>query len=46
VLLAVGSHVDTQRSAMVVLDAATLDVRAWAEVPIPIPLGFHGSFFR
>lgn len=46
VLLTVGSHLDADRSAMLVLDAATLDVRAWAEVPLPIPLGFHGSFFR
>ncbi len=46
VLVAVGSHRVSERSAMVVLDATTLDVRAWAEVPLPIPLGFHGSFFR
>jgi beta,beta-carotene 9',10'-dioxygenase len=46
VLVTVGSHLDAARSAMVVLDAGTLDVKAWAEVPLPIPLGFHGSFFR
>jgi beta,beta-carotene 9',10'-dioxygenase len=46
VLLSVGSHVSESRSAMVVLDARTLEHRAWAEVPLPIPLGFHGSFFR
>ncbi|HWO13577.1 MAG TPA: carotenoid oxygenase family protein, partial [Polyangiaceae bacterium] len=46
VLLSVGSHVSESRSAMVVLDARSLDQRAWAEVPFPIPLGFHGSFFR
>jgi len=46
VIVTVGSHVDEARSAMVVLDARSLDVRAWAEVPLPIPLGFHGSFFR
>jgi hypothetical protein len=40
-----GRHVEL-RAAMIVLDAATLDVHAWAEVPFPIPLGFHGSFFR
>lgn len=45
-LLSVGSHVSEPRSAMVVLDARTLEQRAWAEVPLPIPLGFHGSFFR
>jgi len=46
VVLSVGSHVDAMRSAMAVLDARTLDVLAWAEIPLPIPLGFHGSFFR
>jgi len=46
VLLSVGSHHTHDRSAMVVLDARTLDVLARAEVPLPIPLGFHGSFFR
>jgi beta,beta-carotene 9',10'-dioxygenase len=45
-VLAVGSHVREARSAMVVLDAESFDLRAWAEVPLPIPLGFHGSFFR
>ncbi len=46
VVLAVGSHVEESRSAMVVLDGKTLDLQTWAEVPLPIPLGFHGSFFR
>jgi carotenoid cleavage dioxygenase-like enzyme len=46
VLLAVGSHVREGRSALAILDAQTLELRAWAEVPAPIPLGFHGSFFR
>jgi beta,beta-carotene 9',10'-dioxygenase len=46
VVLSVGSHRTLDRSAMVVLDARTLDVVARAEVPLPIPLGFHGSFFR
>lgn len=46
VLLAVGSHVSDARSALVVLDAQSLVPRAWAEVPVPVPLGFHGSFFR
>jgi carotenoid cleavage dioxygenase-like enzyme len=47
VLVAVGSASSGATcSAMAVLDAATLEVRAWAEVPLPVPLGFHGSFFR
>lgn len=46
VILSVGSHRTLDRSAMVVLDARTLDVLARAAVPLPIPLGFHGSFFR
>lgn len=46
VVLGVGSHVSEPRSALVVLDGDSFDVRAWAEVPLPIPLGFHGSFFR
>jgi carotenoid cleavage dioxygenase-like enzyme len=46
VLLTVGSAVNEERSCMAVLDAATLQVRARAEVPLPVPLGFHGSFFR
>lgn len=46
VLLSVGSHAREARSALIVLDAATLEVRARAALPVPIPLGFHGSFFR
>lgn len=46
VILTVGSHVDEPRSALAVLDATTLDRLAWAEVNVPIPLGFHGSFVR
>ena len=46
VVLAVGSHGSEPRSALVVLDASDFRPRAWAEVPLPIPLGFHGSFFR
>ncbi len=46
VVLSVGAHVSEPRSALVVLDGESFDVRAWAEVPMPIPLGFHGSFFR
>jgi carotenoid cleavage dioxygenase-like enzyme len=46
VIVTVGSHRTLDRSALLVLDARTLDVLARAEVPLPIPLGFHGSFFR
>ncbi len=46
VLLAVGAATEGDRSVLVVLDAATLEPLAHAEVPLPIPLGFHGSFFR
>jgi beta,beta-carotene 9',10'-dioxygenase len=31
-------------SAMFVLDAETLDVRARVEIGVPVPIGFHGSF--
>jgi len=46
VLLTVGAAMEGDRSVLVVLDAATLEPLAHAEVPLPIPLGFHGSFFR
>ncbi len=46
VLLTVGAHETEDRSELRVLDAQTLDVLARARVPVPIPLGFHGSFFR
>jgi carotenoid cleavage dioxygenase-like enzyme len=46
VLLSVGAHVNKEHSELRILDAATLDVIATAEVALPIPLGFHGSFFR
>jgi carotenoid cleavage dioxygenase-like enzyme len=46
VLLAVASHISDSRAAMAVLDARTLEEIAWAEVDVPIPLGFHGSFVR
>jgi beta,beta-carotene 9',10'-dioxygenase len=46
VIVSVGSHRTLDRSAMVVLDARTMEVVARVEVPLPIPLGFHGSFFR
>ena len=46
VILSVGSSRTRDASSMVVLDARTLDELARADVPISIPLGFHGSFFR
>jgi beta,beta-carotene 9',10'-dioxygenase len=46
VLLTVGAHATEDRSTLLVLDAHTLEVLARASVPLPIPLGFHGSFFR
>jgi beta,beta-carotene 9',10'-dioxygenase len=44
VLLAVGSHVRDDRSALVVLDADRLELLARCEVDVAIPLGFHGNF--
>jgi carotenoid cleavage dioxygenase-like enzyme len=46
VLVSVGSRSDVDRSALVVLDARTMESLARAEVPCAIPLGFHGSFVR
>ncbi len=46
VLLTVGSHRTQERSQLVVIDAETMSPIARAEVPLPIPLGFHGSFVR
>ena len=46
VLLSVASHPGEPRAALAVLDAETLDVLAWADVEVPIPLGFHGTFVR
>jgi carotenoid cleavage dioxygenase-like enzyme len=45
VLVSVATRARETASALVVFDAATLEPRAWAEVPVSIPLGFHGSFF-
>ncbi|WAS97298.1 carotenoid oxygenase family protein [Nannocystis punicea] len=45
-LLVVGSHRHEDRSQLRILDAATLEPLATAEAPLPLPLGFHGSFFR
>ena len=44
VLLAVGSHVERERSTLVVLDADTLEPVARAHVDLCLPLGFHGNF--
>jgi beta,beta-carotene 9',10'-dioxygenase len=45
-ILSVAGHLNGARSAVVVLDAETLDPLAWAEVDVAIPLGFHGTFVR
>jgi carotenoid cleavage dioxygenase-like enzyme len=45
VLLVVGADAKRDESQLRVLDARTLDVVAQASVAVPIPLGFHGSFF-
>jgi carotenoid cleavage dioxygenase-like enzyme len=44
VLLAMATHATQARSALAVLDAESLSVRAWGELDIDIPLSFHGSF--
>jgi carotenoid cleavage dioxygenase-like enzyme len=46
VLLTVAHGLDRRATALAVLDARSLDVVAWAEIPAAIPLGFHGSFRR
>lgn len=46
VLLTVGSHRSEDRSELRILDAHTMQPLAHASVPLPIALGFHGSFFR
>ena len=45
VVLAPALDVDTERSVLLVLDAATLDELARAPVPHHNPFGFHGRFF-
>jgi carotenoid cleavage dioxygenase-like enzyme len=45
VLLSIVLDTHHQTSFLLVLDAATLDERARAEVPHQIPLAFHGQFF-
>lgn len=44
VLLAVGSDLVKRRAEVVVLSADRLEPLATAHLPIPLPLGFHGSF--
>jgi carotenoid cleavage dioxygenase-like enzyme len=36
----------TGRSFLLVLDAASFEERARAEVPHHVPFGFHGQFMR
>jgi len=45
-LLSVASHLSEPRSALVVLDADSLTVRAWGELDRPAPFSFHGCFSR
>jgi len=46
VLAAVASHAQRDAAALFILDAATLDILARAEVEVSLPLGFHGSFIN
>ena len=46
VLLSVVLNAETERSFLLVLDAATLEELARAEAPHAIPFGFHGQFAR
>ncbi|CAN5923316.1 carotenoid oxygenase family protein [soil metagenome] len=46
VLLAVGSDLVARTAELVILDARDLEPLATARLPIPLPLGFHGSFQR
>lgn len=43
-LLSVAVHASEARSALVVLDAESLTVRAWGELPRAVPFSFHGCF--
>jgi beta,beta-carotene 9',10'-dioxygenase len=45
VLLSVVLDIDKDRSFLLVLDAATLEEKARAEVPHAIPFHFHGNYF-
>jgi carotenoid cleavage dioxygenase-like enzyme len=44
-LLSVVLDAEEGRSFLLVLDAATMDERARAWCPHPIPFGFHGQFY-
>jgi beta,beta-carotene 9',10'-dioxygenase len=46
VILSVVLDAEAQRSALVILDAATFEEVARAEAPHVVPFGFHGQFFR
>lgn len=46
VLLSVVLDAEREASSLLVLDAATLDVVARADVPQHVPFGFHGQFAR
>lgn len=46
VLLTVGTAPDAAKSELRILDACTLQTMASVQVNVPIPLGFHGNFFR
>ena len=46
VLLAVGSHRIDDRAALQILSAQSLEPIARAEVGVPLPFGFHGSYVR
>ena len=45
VVLFVALNAREQRSALVVLDAATFEERARAWAPAMLPIGFHGQFW-
>jgi len=46
VILSVVLDPEAERSFLLVLDAASFEERARAEVPHAIPFGFHGQFFE
>ena len=45
VILSVVLDASLESSFLVVLDASTFEERARAHAPLPIPFGFHGSYF-
>jgi carotenoid cleavage dioxygenase-like enzyme len=46
VILSVVLDARAETSFLLVLDAASFEERARAQAPLPVPFGFHGSFFR